>query len=693
MPAKIKRGTIMETKIVKKDGINHICVDGKIIDTVAFKSFRPTLNNVGDFYKAGVRLFHVYCSGLKSGIKMPYSAYGETWFGDGDYRFENFDRQMEMFIRAAPEAYLFINLHVDVRQWWLEQNPGNADSFTHLSQIAANEKWRRDTENYIKAFVSYAEEKYGDRIIGYWLLGGYTTEWFSHHDKQASHPVKLEAFRKYMGDPNVEIPSLEELTKPNEQIFLDPVKDKLIIDYQKFHAKLISDLVLCYCKAAKEALGFQKLVGVFFGYIMELQWRGSVWNYGHLDLDRVNESPYVDLIATPTSYRFRLYDDGSAYMILADSLALHDKAYFASFDNLTFLTPTALDNPRRLCNDPETRDAMLALQSNFSRKDLLNTREKTIHGMRREMMSRIAKRCGTWWFDMLEGWYYDDGLMEEVSKLVKNSASLLEKPKHSAAEICVFVGTEPLYFVNKTSGINDESLCYQRGALSRIGAPYDLFSMSDLKRVDKEQYKLFIFPDAYSLHADERDYINNTLKGGGRSLLFVGPCDYINENGVSTERMSDLCEMEIGLLEKDEAQIRAFNSQYGYDDAKNPTPYVKATDVCALGRFSDSRECALAVKKNADYNVFFSALGNLSHETLRGIAKMAGVHIYVEEGVFTYINDTVAGVYNTNAAFTELTLPEDGEYMELFSGKIYKTQNKKVVLPTDECPAQMLILK
>ena len=129
------------------------------------------------------------------------------------------------------------------------------------------------------------------------------------------------------------------------------------------------------------------------------------------------------------------------------------------------------------------------------------------------------------------------------------------------------------------------------------------------------------------------------------------------------------------------------------DYAKNPTPYVKATDVCALGRFSDSRECAVAVKKNADYNVFFSALGNLSHETLRGIAKMAGVHIYVKEGVFTYINDAVAGVYNTNAAFTELTLPKDGEYMELFSGKIYKTQNKKVVLPTDECPAQMLILK
>ena len=68
----------METKIVKKDGVNHISVDGKIIDAVAFKSFRPTLNNVNDFYKSGVRIFHAFVSGLKSGIKMPYSASGKS---------------------------------------------------------------------------------------------------------------------------------------------------------------------------------------------------------------------------------------------------------------------------------------------------------------------------------------------------------------------------------------------------------------------------------------------------------------------------------------------------------------------------------------------------------------------------------------------------------------------------------------
>lgn len=684
----------MKTRIVKCKGVNQIEVDGKIIDSVGFKSFRPTLNNVGDFYKSGVRIFHVFVSGLKSGIKMPYSAFGEVWFGDGDYRFEGFDRQMEMFMKAAPDAYLFINLHLDVRDWWLEQNPGNADSFNYLSQIAGNEKWRRDTEDYIRAFIEYAESKYDNKIIGYWLLGGFTTEWFSAKDHEETHPVKLEAFRKYMGDPAVEIPPREEREKPTSQIFLDPKKDATLIKYRHFHNELISGLVLDFCRTAKEALEYRKIVGVFFGYIMELTYKnGSLWNYGHLDLDRVNESPYVDLIATPSSYNYRLYDDGTAYMILCDSLALHGKTYFASFDNLTFLTPTALDNPRRLCNDPETRDAMVALQSNFSRHDLLNTREKTIHGMRREMMHRLASRCGTWWFDMLEGWYYDDGLMKEVDGLVKKSKEIFDKERKSASEICVFVSTEPLYYVNKMSFINEETICNQRLDLSRIGAPYDLLSTSDLKRVDLNQYKLFIFLDAYSLNSDERGYINEVLKKDGRSLMFIGACDYVDENGVCLDRVSRLCEMKLEFLAKDENTVRAFNSAYGYEEPKYPTLYVNEDGVTPLGRFADSRKCALAMKECEDYKIFYSSLGHLSHEVLREVAREAGVHIYAEDGTFTYIDDCVAGVYNTSAEKTTLTLKADGEYKELFSGITYKTENKRVTLPTGKCPAQMLVLK
>ena len=91
--------------------------------------------------------------------------------------------------------------------------------------------------------------------------------------------------------------------------------------------------------------------------------------------------------------------------------------------------------------------------------------------------------------------------------------------------------------------------------------------------------------------------------------------------------------------------------------------------------------------------MFFSALGHISHGVFRQIAKMAGVHIYAEDGVFTYVNDALVGIYNTGAEETEVTLREDGTYTELFSGKTYRTENKKITLPTGISPAQMLVIK
>jgi len=111
-----------------------------------------------------------------------------------------------------------------------------------------------------------------------------------------------------------------------------------------------------------------------------------------------------------------------------------------------------------------------------------------------------------------------------------------------------------------------------------------------------------------------------------------------------------------------------------------------------LGRYGSSRQCGLARRKGNDYTVCFSGLGNLSHEVLRQIARDAGVHIYVENGTASFINSGFAGVYNTRSEFTTLTLKEDGAYTELFSGKVYKTENRQVVLPTGQCPAQMLVL-
>ncbi len=678
----------MRTSILDKNGVKYVAVDGKIIDTLSFKSFRPTSNNVGDFYKAGIRIFHVYCSGLMSALKVPYSQFGETWFGDKNYNFENLDKQIEFFKENAPDAYVFINVHLDVRAWWLEENPGNANSFTHLSQIAGNEKWKEDTADYLKALIAHVEEKYDDFVLGYFLLGGHTTEWFSDYDYEESHPVKLDAYRRYTGDENILIPAKEELEKPEDQIFLDPKKDKAIIEYRKFHNELIADLVIYYAHSAQEVLNHKKVVGLFFGYIMELL-DARIWNAGHLAGDKVYRCEDIDLIATPSSYQFREYDDASAYMLLSDSIELNGMMYFDSFDHMTFKVPDLATEERRICGDNEVMTAMAELSK--MRKDLLTTRKKTIDGMRREFLQRYSKRTGMWWFDMLEGWFYDDGLMAEISQIVKKSNNLTGKERRSNSEVAVFVSCESLYYVNKCSKINTELICNQRDALARMGAPYDLYSLNDIDRINSDQYKVMIFLDAYFMTDEQREYINTKLKKDNRTLVFVSGCDCISDDGFSKENMEKMCGFKLEQLEKDEKSINACDSIYGYSEAKTPTWYINE-DIVPLGRYSVSRKCGLAKKEFYGYTSYFSGVGNISASVFRHILKNAGVFIYAENDTAVYVNSSAIGVYNTRNEFTEVNVPYDGEFIEIFSGKKYKSINGKVTLPTGTDPAQMLLL-
>lgn len=676
----------MQTRIVKYNGALNLEVGDKIMDSLSMKSFRPTVNNVGDFYNAGIRLFHVYCSGLTSALGMPYSAYGETWFGDRDYDFANLDRQIDFFRETAPDAYVFINVHLDTRQWYLDKNPGAVNSFTHLSQIAADEKWRELTADYLKALIRHTEEKYDDFVCGYFLLGGQTTEWFSEYDYEEAHPVKTAAFKAYMHDDTAEIPSKEAREKPEDQIFLDPDADGSLIAYRRFHNELISDTVLYFAAKAQEELKHKKVVGCFFGYILELSGE-RLWNVGHLDMDRVYRSPDYDLFATPSSYIFRGYDDTGANMLLSDTLELNGKMYFNSFDHVTYKVPQLANEPRRLSKDA---DALSIIA--YGRKDMLPGRKHTRDVICRDLMMRLTKRTGFWWFDMLEGWFYDDGLMEDIADLVKRSRAVMEIRRESRSEVAVFVSSESLYYVNKCSKINSELIVRQRGPLARMGCPYDIYSLNDVDRLDPDAYKFWIFLDAYTLTGAQRTFINEKLKKGGRTLLFVHACDCIGDDGFSQERMEKLLGMKVEKLDKTETAVLAFDSKYGFAAPKTPTWYVADEGAEICGRYAVSRKCALARKKFADHTTYFSGVGNLSHEVLRKLARDAGVHIYTENGVAVYLNSAFAGVYDTASEFVELDLGFDGEFEEFFSGKRYRTQNGKVILPTGENPAQMLIV-
>ena len=580
-------------------------------------------------------------------------------------------------------------IQVDTRSWWLEKYKNYPDSYWELSKVAADEKWRKAAEAYIKAVVNHVEEKYPDKIYCYFLLGGCTTEWFSSNDKEGYNDIKERAYKKYTGNDKAVIPDYAALNPDGKTAFLNPETDSDVISYRKFHNKLIADTILYFADGLRKLLGKDRLIGVYYGYVLELGGE-RLWNDGSIAYEKVFDSNSIDIIASPSAYTLsRRHDGTSAYMITADTLFLNNKLYYLEFDQRTYLKPLQFDVSLSLPGET----------------DKLATEQDTVDVMRRDFMLTLTKGFGIWWFDMFEGWFYSERLMNEIARYCEIFAGLSQKKTDNNSEIAFIVDPESLYYVNKKANLNGELLTWERNELAKLGAPYDIYSASSLGKIDFSSYKFIILSTFFKFDSETADIIEKKLKKDGKTILFMYAPFYISDDGFSVGKMNAVTEMNLKELEEPENVIQYKDICFGYSYAKDKMFYVeiegdfyaleKQGDTEILGRYQGSLKPALVRRKKSDYSTVFCGSGFVRADILRDIAKDAGVHIFSEDNDnITFVNSEFIGVYHRKSTDAVVNVKKDGKYKDLFTGKEYTTRNKKLVLPWSETEtAQLFILE
>lgn len=660
----------MKVNLKRVNGVLKVEIDGQILEPLSFKSFRPTAKNISDFAAAGVKLFSILTSGLTSMLQVPYSLYGESWIGPHQFDFSVIDKQIELFKQNAPGCYFALMVQLDTRPWWLEAHPECPNTFTHLSQTAANTQWREEAAEYLQAVLTHVEEKYGDIFYGYFMLCGFTTEWFSHFDEEAPNDLKEEAFKKYMGDRSAVIPAKGELDGMAGRAFAAESCRQNVMDYRKFHAELIADSVLYFAARAQEILQHKKLLGVYYGYLLELD-GPRLWNDGHLAYEKVFTCSDIDMISSPSSYGYRKIDSTSAFMVTYNTLNLHNKLYYLEFDHITHLAPPEVDGILIPGGDSKYKN-----------------QTETLGVMQRDFMLCAAKGAALWWFDMFEGWFYSKEMMDSICAMIKIAQKYAKMPQKSVSEILVIASGEALYGVNKNSGLNTMCLGRQREGLARMGAPYDLYSMCDLEKIDLGQYKLIIFLDAFALTDSKRQYINEKVKAGGRTVLWIYAPDYISGGLTAMQGLTDINVIQF-IGEED-----TVDTHYGalkYKELPEPRFFIEDHDVIPLGIYENSEKVAMGIKKFCHYTSCYSAVGDLSGSVLRNIAQSAGVHIYAHKEEPVYVNSLFLGVYSLTD--TELTVKEDGLYEDVFTGAVYEAKEKTLCLPYRGAASRFLVKK
>lgn len=672
-----------QVKIVRDNGILKLSINGRRYHPLSFKSFRPNPKNVSEYYAAGVRLFSVLSSGVTSALGVPYSLYGESWVGDGRYDFSALDRQMDMFIENAPDAYFAPMLQLDTRDWYLKEHPELPNSFTNLSQTAGDAAWKRAAADYLKAAITHIEEKYGDRVYGYFMLCGTTTEWFSDHDFEAPHPIKNAAYRAWRGDPNAFLPGPDALNREGD-VFLGKDEQEVRLA-RRFHNELIADLILYFAGEAQSVIQKNKLLGVYYGYLFELGGQ-RLYNAGSLGYEKVLLSPLIDMISSPSAYGYRGISDPSAFMVTQKTLDAHNKIYFLEFDHITHVAP------ERITDGLDSHSSNCKMVTIPGAANKCKNETESLNLMYRDFVLCMSKGAALWWFDMFDGWFRSEGMMNAVGRMLEIAQQLSKRPAESAAQIAVFAEGESMYRARKSANLATLCLSDIRRTLAACGAPYDLYSIADLALPEADRYQLYIFVNQYDMGKETRALIEETCRRKGKTILWLYAPDYATDGSLKVENISEIT--GITAAESRSGHGKMVYRGELYDYPLNP-PYfsVSDRDAAPLAFFEDGA-AAVAEKEIDGYKSVYCAACNLPAGLLRDILLRSGIFVYSRNDlVYTYVNSGSIGVYNATGMDAEIYLKEDGVYTDLIGGETFVCKNGTLKIKNREINAHLLVKK
>ncbi|MCL5270075.1 MAG: beta-galactosidase [bacterium] len=661
-----RAGELPLAQVKPHNGRPTLFINGQPHNDFCTMTYHPGLSEFKELAGIGIDLFSF-------SVTSDYSYYNlasPVWKGPGEYDYSQIEERAKLVLEANPNAWILLRVYVSAPPWWMDQHPGDVCTFeggaTEMKDqrvraankrvpSMASETWRAATCDNLRRLIDHVQaQSWGSRVIGYHIASGITEEWmhWGCQSRQladysqagvAGYRAWLKArygsdgaLREAWGDPAATldaaaVPTPEERRAPGPTIFLDPATNRKVIDYNYFLSDLVVDTLSLFTRTVKEKTNNTKLVGIFYGYIIELSWeKFSISQSGHLDIDRVFSLPSIDFISSPSSYTDRRPGEGySFFMSLSDSLRYHGKLWMDENDYYTFKTRGALG----------TFGKMPSLAG-------------TLAQQWREVGNVLAHGAGMWWFDMGGGWYSDPALLAEMKRMHAEGGHPLDLPYEPAAQVAVVIDPRTPHYLRYEDTYHSIAHRFAKREWLRMGAPIEMLSLADYAAGVGGPYKMVIFTNLVKATPAERDALRARLSRDRALALWQYASGYLGEKGYDPAGIRALTGFDVKLLPEkapEKAALRLTARAIGKvplpGDLSFAMPLTldplftvspgNGTEI--LGEYTAATAAtvaagggvpSLAIKQEAGWTSVYSALPVLSAELLRALAATAGVHLY-----------------------------------------------------------------
>ena len=552
----------------------------------------------------------------------------------------------DYFGYEAPNGYYRSGDYVDTRA-----NVGGMIA----RQSFSSKKWLNDAGKALSMLIDRLESsKYADRIIGYHIaygISGETVTWGRINRRYGDYGINnrrafydygikkygsISALREAWGQPeltkeNLRLPTPEERAKKTDSLtsFMRGNKEDVIcLDYDGFVSETNASALEYFAKIVKIKTG--KLVGAFYGYSLYID---NAAYSGHLSLDKLLDSPYVDFFASPKAYARSGIGEPGGEICPAQSINL-SKLFVDELDNRTYLATE---------NKSDIKDGLVA--SGLS---------DTIWVMWREFAKNLSHDSGFWWMDLGGGWFDSPELMTLVSDMVRANNLLREKEHVSASDVLIVFDERSMMCTRESTDLHKGFLREFINEANLSGALVDVYRASDLSSLDLSRYHLIVF--AYNFYMDTKTRELIATLQNDVTVAFSYAAGAWGEQGYDLSLSEKLTEHKI---------------THAKSDAPYDFPMISAEPIGKTNRIVISTPYMKA-------------------KEIRALAKHAGCHIYTDtEGVTLYGDSRFLGVFTMGNVGT-IRLTERASYRDIVSGILYENTDT-IPLPTGKSTPMILL--
>jgi hypothetical protein len=210
-----------------------------------------------------------------------------------------------------------------------------------------------------------------------------------------------------------------------------------------------------------------------------------------------------------------------------------------------------------------------------------------------------------------------------------------------------------------------------------MGAPYTVFLLEDLPRL--EPHRLSIFLNAWAPSPAVRAEVAR-LRARGRHLLFLGPAGLYRDGRIDERGPSELLGLPTRLI-RAEGVLTATITSTGrlaaasgvtFGPGAFPPPFVlpePGGEIVIEARSPREEPLVVSCDRRPGLT-FFSAAPCPPHAVLTALARACGVHVYLDGGDPIHVNGRFLSLHARHAGRKEIRLPSSQPLVDVFTNAL-----------------------